>query len=58
MKRRYYKIAALVVSGGTLLQFAGCGVALADMFAQNFIGLIVGNLITALLGLSAGAAAA
>lgn len=52
MKRRVWKTVALLATGGVVLQFAGCGGTggLASVLIQNFAGLIVSALLSAILG--------
>jgi len=45
MSKRGLKIATLVLSGGVLLQFAGC----AGLLLEQAIGTIVGNVLAALI---------
>lgn len=46
MSKRGLKIAALVASGGVLLQLAGC----ASLLVQQLVGTIVGNALSSLIG--------
>ena len=52
MKLRVWKMAALLVSGGVVLQLGGCagGGGIASVLVQNFVGLIVSALLSGLLG--------
>lgn len=45
MSKRGLRIAALVLSGGVLLQLAGC----ASLLVDQVIGTVVGTLISALI---------
>ena len=45
MSKRGLKIAALVLSGGVLLQAAGC----TSLLIQQAVGTIVGTVLTALI---------
>jgi hypothetical protein len=50
MRERGLKIAALVLSGGVLLQFAGCGALLAEQILTTVASSIFSALIQGLLG--------
>jgi hypothetical protein len=45
MSRRGLKIAALVLSGGVLLQITGCG----TLLLEQLLGTIVSNVLSALI---------
>ncbi|MFQ5805261.1 MAG: hypothetical protein ACE5I3_02285 [Phycisphaerae bacterium] len=45
MSKRGVKIAALLLSGGVLLQFVGC----ASLLAQQLLGTIVSSLLSTLI---------
>jgi len=53
MSRRSKKIAVLVLSGGILLQAAGCG----SLLAQQVAGFVVNSIVSALISAIADAAA-
>lgn len=50
MSRRVMKYAALVVSGGMVLQLAGCGALVADLAIQTLGSVVLNAIMTALLG--------
>jgi hypothetical protein len=50
MHKRGLKVAAMVLSGGVLLQYAGCGYLLADQLASAFVSSFISALIQAILG--------
>ncbi len=49
MKRRTLKLAAMLGTGGLILQLGGCGGALAQLFVQNIIGTVISNALAALV---------
>lgn len=50
MKARSLKAAALFATGGVLLQLGGCGGGLGTVLIQNFVGLILSAILSAVLG--------
>jgi hypothetical protein len=50
MKRRTWKTVALLATGGVVLQLGGCGGGLGAVLIQNFVGLIVSAVLSAVLG--------
>lgn len=53
MNRRFVKVAALVVTGGFMLQIAGCGTIIAQIVAQNLLVTLLTNAIDGILGTTA-----
>ncbi len=50
MKARSLKAAALFATGGVLLQLGGCSGGLGSVLIQNFVGLILSAILSAVLG--------
>ncbi len=48
MNRRIVKVAALIVSGGLMLQIAGCGTLIAQIVAQNLLVSVITNALDGL----------
>ncbi len=49
MKRRFWKLTALAVTGSVLLQLAGCVATLGDTLVQNAISVFFSVLFSTLL---------
>ena len=49
MRRRTWKLAALLGVGGLMLQFSGCAGALAQLAIRNILATIVSNALSVLI---------
>jgi hypothetical protein len=49
MKRRTLKLAAMLGTGGLILQLGGCGGALAQLLVQNVLTTVISNALSALV---------
>lgn len=50
MKKRIWKVSALIASGGLLFQLAGCGALLVDLAIQQIPVVLLGLLVQGLEG--------